>query len=310
MNIYYIIYSQEEYMDVSFDLLKIFKVVAYYNSISKAAKVLCVTQPSVTKAIKKLENQLKVTLFVREKKGVILTDSGKTLYRYIFDSINILDNAELVAKNINENEIGKLRIGAGESITKYILKNTIIEFKKLHPKINIELSNSSSEQLYNDLKYGRLDVIFVNSTMIMNEKKYNVFKLTDVEDCFFTIPEIYNKLKNVSNIKNILSQSLIIQNEKHDTRSFLNSICLKNNIQLKEIIEVDRHSLIEEFVKAGLGIGFATKKYIQKYLDDQEFYELKVDFKIEKRFINCAYLNNKNVKLKNFLTLLKKNLDI
>lgn len=56
-------------MNISFDLLKVFKVVAFYGSISRAAKELCVTQSSVTKAIKKLEFQLNTTLFVREKKG-------------------------------------------------------------------------------------------------------------------------------------------------------------------------------------------------------------------------------------------------
>ena len=55
-------------MDISFDLLKVFKEVAYYESISKAAKKLCVTQPSVTKSIKKLESQLNLILFIREKR--------------------------------------------------------------------------------------------------------------------------------------------------------------------------------------------------------------------------------------------------
>ena len=66
-------------------------------------------------------------------------------------------------KNMSESDVGKLRIGAGESVTKNILKKTIIEFKKLHPGITIELYNSSSEKLYNDFRYGRLDLIFINS---------------------------------------------------------------------------------------------------------------------------------------------------
>ena len=119
---------------------------------------------------------------------------------------------------------------------------------------------------------------------------------------------MYQKLKNVTNIKSILSHSLIVQNENHDTRTFLNSICLKNNIQLKTTIEVDRHTLIVEFVKAGLGIGFATKQYIQSYLDSGELVELDVNFKIEKRFIKCVYKNNKNPRLNRFIELLKSNI--
>ena len=54
MNILNIKYNLEEYMDISFDLLRTFKIVAQYGSISKAYKKLCVTQPSITKSIKKL----------------------------------------------------------------------------------------------------------------------------------------------------------------------------------------------------------------------------------------------------------------
>ena len=295
-------------MDVSFDLLRTFKIVAQYGSISKAAQKLCVTQPSITKSIKKLETQLNMTLFVREKKGMILTDNGKLLYRYILDSINTLDGVELLAKNVNLNDVGKLKIGAGDSVTRNLLKKTIVEYKKLHPGISIEISNSSSEDLYNDLRYGRVDLIFINSTVIINENKYKCFKLTDIEDCFFTIPEMYKKIKNVTNIKSILSQSLIVQNEKYDTRTFLNSICLKNKIQLKPTIELDRHGLMIEFVKEGLGIGFATKQYIKSYLDSGELIELNVNFNIQKRHINCVYRNNKNAKVKNFIELLKYNI--
>lgn len=294
-------------MEVSFDLLRTFKVVAQYGSISKASKKLCLTQPSVTKTIKKLESQLNMTLFMREKKGMILTDNGKMLYRYIIDSINTLDNVELLAKNVNLNDVGKLKIGAGDSATRNLLKKTIVEFKKLNPGITIEISNSSSEDLYNDLRYGRIDIIFINSTVIINENKYKSFKLIDIEDCFFTIPEIYEKVKNVTNIKSILSQSLIVQNEKYDTRTFLNAICLRNNIQLKPIIELDRHGLMIEFVKEGLGIGFAAKQYIKPYLDSGELIELNVNFDIQKRHINCVYRNNKNIKVKKFLDLLKYN---
>lgn len=295
-------------MDVSFDLLRIFKIVSQQGSISKAAKKLCVTQPTITKSIKKLENQLNMTLFVREKKGTILTDNGKLLYRYIVDSINTLDGVELLAKNVNLNDVGKLKIGAGDSVTRNLLKKTIVEYKKLHPGITIEISNLSSEELYNDLRYGRIDLIFINSTIIINENKYKSFKLIDIEDCFFTIPSIYKKIKNITNIKSILSQSLIVQNEKYDTRTFLNTICLKNNIQLKPTIELDRHGLMIEFVKEGLGIGFATKQYIKPYLDSGELVELNVDFKIQKRHINCVYRNNKNTKVKSFIDLLKHNI--
>ena len=52
----------------------------------------------------------------------------------------------------------------------------------------------NSEQLYNDLRYGRIDLIFINSTVVINTNKYKTFKLIDIEDCFFTTPEYYKKI--------------------------------------------------------------------------------------------------------------------
>ena len=295
-------------MNVSYDLLKIFKEVALYESVSKAAKKLCVTQPSVTKSIKKLENELNITLFAREKRGLVLTDDGKRLYRYIVDSINTLNNVENFAKNINENNIGTLRIGAGESIIRNILKKTIIEYKQLYPGITIEFISTGSEQLYNDIRYGRIDLAFINSTVVINTNKYKSFKVIDIEDCFFTNPSYYKKIQNIINLKSILSQSLIVQNENHDTRLFLNRICLKHNIQLKPTIELDRHSLMVEFVKNGLGIGFATKQYLLEELRKGELLELPINFNIEKRHINCVYRNDRNIKVNNFIKLLTYNI--
>lgn len=89
----------------------------------------------------------------------------------------------------------------------------------------------------------------------------------------------------------------------------MESICIKNNIQLKPTIELDRHNLIIEFVKEGLGIGFATKQYIEQYLNSGELIELNVNFNIQKRFIKGVYRNNKDNKVKNFITLLINNIE-
>ena len=70
-------------MNINFELYKIFYVVANNNSISKGAEVLMISQPAVTQSIKNLENQLNTTLFIRTKKGIVLTPEGKELYNYI-----------------------------------------------------------------------------------------------------------------------------------------------------------------------------------------------------------------------------------
>lgn len=291
-------------MNVSLDLLRVFKIVAYYNSISKASDVLCVTQPSVSKSIKKLESELGVNLFIRERKGMRLTEDGKRVYRHIIDSINILDKTELIAKEISELESGNLRIGASLSATKHLLVDAVADFKKLYPHINIKILNSPTDKLYNDLRYEKLDIIFINSTFNVSER-YIKEPVCEIEDCFFVSKKYYDKVKGIKDIESFVLENMIIQNEGFDTRTFFVNKCLKNNSKFIPILEIDRNAILVDFVLKDLGVGFATKQFIQEYLDTDKIVELKTNFNIEKRKVNAVYRNNKNKKVAKLLELVK-----
>ncbi|WP_231687037.1 LysR family transcriptional regulator [Bacillus sp. JCM 19034] len=76
------------------DLYRVFYVTAMEKNFSKAAKKLYITQPSVSHAIKQLEESLGIQLFVRTSKGVTLTQEGETLFRYISPALGLIDTAE------------------------------------------------------------------------------------------------------------------------------------------------------------------------------------------------------------------------
>ena len=67
----------------------------FIGSISKAANVLFISQPAITKSIKKLENELEITLFNRSPKGVSLTENGKIFYEFIKNGIKNIEIVQL-----------------------------------------------------------------------------------------------------------------------------------------------------------------------------------------------------------------------
>ena len=81
-------------MNIDFELYRIFYVVANNKNITKASQELLISQPAVTKSIKKLEDLLGGQLFTRTKKGVTLTSEGKEIYSYIKQAIEFINNAE------------------------------------------------------------------------------------------------------------------------------------------------------------------------------------------------------------------------
>lgn len=113
-----------------------------------------------------------------------LTLSGKKLYEQICDTITTLDKTIELAKGINELERGSLKIGASLSVSKHVLLDAITVFKRLYPNINIAIKNTASNELYENLKDEKLDIIFMDSTVNVNDK-FITKKLFETENCFF-----------------------------------------------------------------------------------------------------------------------------
>ena len=80
-------------MNVNFELYRVFYIVATIGNITKASKKLMISQPAVTKQIKTLEEQLGGELFIRTKRGVILTENGREIYNYIKQGMNYFETA-------------------------------------------------------------------------------------------------------------------------------------------------------------------------------------------------------------------------
>ena len=90
---------------------KIFYAVAECKSFSKAAEILHITQPAISHAVKELENQLNTQLFIRNNKGIMLTDVGEKLMFYLQGAFNHIVKAENFIKEKADTLNGVIRIG-------------------------------------------------------------------------------------------------------------------------------------------------------------------------------------------------------
>ena len=103
--------------NVPLNLYKIFYYVAINKNITKTAKLLYVSQPSITQAIKKLEEILGVQLIVRTKKGIFLTNEGEILFNYVKISMDAIFNAEQRMIEMKNMKYGTISVGASYSLT-------------------------------------------------------------------------------------------------------------------------------------------------------------------------------------------------
>lgn len=275
-------------MNIDFELYRIFYCVANNGNITKASEELNISQPAISKSIKNLEEQLGGQLFIRTKRGVILTEEGKEFYNYIKQAIEYINNAENKFTDLINLETGSIKIGISTTLTKEFLLPYLEKFHSLYPNIDIQIATDLTKELFFKLKNGLIDIIILN----LNNKNYGndieIIKCRKINDCFV----VNNKYKDLINhelsLNDLNNYPLILQSKGSNTREFLDKFTQKNDVVLQPNIELASYTLVVEFAKIGLGIGYVTKDYIKNNLKNKELFELKIKEKIPSRYIGIA----------------------
>ncbi|GIU33680.1 LysR family transcriptional regulator [Shewanella schlegeliana] len=145
--------------------IKHFVALAECKSFSVAADKLAITQPSLTRSIQKMEQNLGVQLFTRDSRHVKLTFHGDLVLKH---SDKILNGVHLLESDIKVNSgksSGKLVIGGGTLASSNILSEILSEFSRYSPSISVELRTRDVSELSELLSRGKLD-LFVSETKV------------------------------------------------------------------------------------------------------------------------------------------------
>lgn len=279
-------------MNIDFELYRVFYTVANNKNITKASEELNISQPAISKSIKNLEEQLGGSLFVRTKRGVILTEEGKEFYNYIRQAIEYINNAENKFTELVNLETGCIKIGVSATLTKEFLLPYLKKFHEMHPKIDIQIITNVTSELLPKLRNGLIDIIILNIAKENYGNDIDIIKCKKINDCF-VVNDNYLELvnKNLS-IKELNKYPLILQTKGSNTREFLDNFANSNGVVFKPNMELASYSLVLEFAKIGLGIGYVTKDYIKNELKNNELYELNIKEKIPCRYIGIALSKN------------------
>ena len=290
-------------MNVDLELYRVFYAVAKHKHMTKASEELHISQPAISQSIKKLEDQLGGTLFLRSNKGMGLTEEGKMFYEYVKGALELINNAENEFTSFKDLSKGEIKIGCSTTLTKLVLMNALKDFHLDYPNININITNDLTSNLINDLKLGKLDFVIFNESNI-KEANLNLEKIKELKQGFIYKPEFYDD--NINNFEDLNNVPLILQKEESNSRKLLDYIALQNNVKLIPKMEVVSQELITEFTNIGLGIGFAIIDLAK--INFKNLKELNINKKIPN--INIYLATNKSVSLtfasKMFIKYLKK----
>lgn len=260
-------------MSVNFDYYKTFYYVATYGSMGKAAQHLYLTPPSVTKAIKALEEQLSCLLFIRSAKGVLLTPEGEVLFEKVKPAVNLLMLGEQEIEMLYSLEKGSVSIGITEFVADHFLIPTVL--KPLHeryPNLKIKLVHTSSIAIEEELRSRELDF----AVLPYNRKSHHTLEAISIYS--YSIIPIVGKeyaflVKDRIPFKTLAQYPLILtpyvaSNRPHLVGSYLKSLYEEIGIKFEPHLVVPSITMQLRAVEQGLGFSFVPSLYAKEGIDN------------------------------------------
>lgn len=157
-------------------VLKYFLTIANEQNISKAADIIHITQPTLSRQIMDLEDELGVKLFERNKQNrkFLLTEEGIRFYNYAQEIVQLSDKTVEEFKSSNSEISGKIFIGAGETSVISTVARAFYNLKQKHPRLEINLFSSDAYTISERMDKGLCDFgLFIG----FKNEKYNTFTL-------------------------------------------------------------------------------------------------------------------------------------
>ena len=223
-------------MSVKLELYRVFKEVAEVGNITAAAQALYISQSAVSQSIKQLEHDLQTRLFARNSRGVTLTAEGQMLYEYVRSAMGLLETGEEKLSQTRELQMGKLIIGASDTVTSQFLLPYLDSFHKQHPAIHIQIVSGRSHKVLGLLRSGKVDIAFASTPT--DTSSLDIHPCFSTHSIFVAGAEYPCDFDHVYSLEEIAAFPLILLERKASSRLFLERYFLQNGLRLNPEIEL------------------------------------------------------------------------
>lgn len=275
-------------MNINFEYYKVFYIIAKNRNITKAANELNITQPSISRMLKTMEEQMNTKLFIRKIKGVILTQEGQELYRLIGDEIeNIIKAENNFSKIINDEA---LKIATNKTYLNYLIDNKKFDFL-LKDNHDITFLNTNNFNLLNNqLSNNLIDFALISEPLNFKFDNNIKFKVLDKLHLVF--------VSNSNNEKINTKPLAILNNSKFN--EICNNYIKDYNLTQNGIIKVDDYDNLYPLISNGYANGFLIKEFVINELKNNLIYELSPILENNSFKIGILYNINNEIKIEKY----------
>lgn len=253
--------------------LQVFLTVAREGSFSRAAERLYRTQPAVSLAIRKLEDDLGQRLFVRGARPVRLTDAGTLLKDYAERLINLRDEVKKGLSELEGLQRGELSLGVNESSI-HALMPAIAKFRELHPGIQIRVHRMFSRDIPHEVLNYRLDLGAVS--YIPRDPQLQATEIVKDELTLVVPPKHPLAKRKEVDVADLGNESFIAHIVESPFRRRVIELFARNRTALNMPTEMPTIESIKRFVQMGMGVAIVPRMCVAWEIDHGWMKEVKV----------------------------------
>ncbi|MEX2524332.1 MAG: LysR family transcriptional regulator [Gammaproteobacteria bacterium] len=237
--------------------LRAFCHTAQTQSMSRAAELMFLSQPTVSLLIQALEKDMGTALFERHGPRIQLTTEGKILFDL---SLPLVEGLEALGETFQErcsNQVsGSLHIAAGESTTLYLLPEVVNRFVDLYPEIRVKIHNVPGLSGLQLLRSGEVD--FSVGPMLQVPEDFWYTPLLSYKPILITPPGHPLAEKKRITLQDINQYGLILPPPNMSTRNTIDTVFQQHNVEYNVRMEAGGWEVIKRYVEMGLGVSIVT----------------------------------------------------
>ncbi len=241
-------------------VLKYFLAVAREQNISAAAESLFLSQPTLSRQLKELEEELGKQLFIRGSRKITLTEEGLLLRKRAEEIVELLDKTEKELSNSDEQVSGEIYIGAGETDGLRLIAKAAKELQEQYPQITYRIISGDAVDITERLDKGLIDFALLLEPVDISKYNYLKFPVKDVWGVLMRRDCPLAKKKSISP-RDLQDMPLIVSRQALDGSELTQ--WLKNGSEQLNIVST--YNLVYNaslMVDEGLGVALCLDKII------------------------------------------------
>lgn len=267
------------------DLLQLsyFRVVARSEHMTKAAAELAIAQPSLSKTISRLENELGVKLFDRQGRSIQLNRFGKAFLEHIDTAFYSLEEGKRKVRDMSGLERGEISLVAASI---YWLPELLHRFQMHYPAVLFHLSQCALTEMPQRLERGECDICFLSIPMIKSGIQW---KPLLTEEILLVVPAGHRLAeRDTISLSEVVQEAIVIEKAGSGLRDLVDIFCQQAGFTLAVAYEIDEPAALYAFVKAHLGVAFSPA-LMKKQINEQGLVALRLTDPICQRTFGLAW---------------------